>query len=215
MTRCWTILFLLITASSLKAQRTGMPGKGMPAGYAFRFNILGLADIMDGNLSLGMERRLGSRLSVTTDLSMVFYSVYLPQIRSTMGYIIKPAIRYYTTTKRRTFVEAAFFYKRVGYKKADWLGKDCVNDVPAYEEFQRFVFRKQVTGVNIQAGIQRDLTKNKLLGIEMYAGIGIRFKWQDIRNDPMACYQVLNQPNRMPYIAPGIPHGLRFIYRIL
>lgn len=208
--------FLLLTVSMLKAQpKVPLP---VPEKWALRANPMGLADVLDGNLSVGMERYLNSRWSLTTDLSFIFYSAYLPTNRRALGYIIKPALRFYTSSERSLFMEISFFYKRCGYKVKDWLGKDCVNDVPAYEKYETFIFSKRVTGINVQAGWRRDLTRNKLWRMELYIGLGIRRKWQDVRGDPMDCYQtnsVFNtEINQTTFIGGSLPHGLRVIYTI-
>lgn len=186
---------------------------------AIRFSPLGLVDVFDGNLTAGAAYTLNDRWTLSADLSYIFYSAYIERRRGVSGYIFKPGIRYYLLKRRNFFVESIPFYKRVGYKINDWLEKDCVNGVPAYRELKTFRFRKQVVGLNIQAGVQESLTRNNLLRLEIYAGISIRYKWQDIKNEPGACYQptglfenaFFSTPNNF---SAGVPHGLRLVYVI-
>lgn len=188
---------------------------------AIRINPFGMIDVFDGNLSAGVTYSLNSRWSATADISYIFYSTYLERNKGASGYIFKPAIRYYLSGSRKTFIESTLWYKRSRYKVEDWLGMNCVNGVSAYEEYKDFRILKKVVGFNIQAGIQKSLIKNNLLRMEIYAGIGVRFKWQEIMGAPKACYSpnifFFNNTNSIYdpyYIGASIPHGLRLVYVI-
>lgn len=210
------IVFLFCASTGLRAQTKGPLNTSEKP--ALRFNPFGLVDVMDGNLSGGVEIPFNARWSLTTDLSFIFYSAYIPNNRRTLGYIIRPAIRYYLTDEHKFFLEVSFFYKRAGYKIKDWLGKDCVSGVPAYEELETFIFRKRVFGINPQAGFQKNLTRSKRLRMELYAGLGVRFKWQDIKDYSRACYQANTlydrDLNQSQYVSVSVPHGLRLVYMI-
>ncbi|MEO6648819.1 MAG: DUF3575 domain-containing protein [Chitinophagaceae bacterium] len=185
---------------------------------SLRLNPLGLVDVFDGNISGGIAYSLNQRWSITVDLSYIFYSTYLRENKGTSGYIFKPAIRYYVSESRKFYLESTVWYKCSSYKVLDWVDKDCVNGVPSYQEFKSFRFRKQVLGFNIQGGFQKALMKNKLLRMEIYAGIGVRLKWQEVKNDPQACYQPNDVFESSFYnptkVSPGLPHGLRLVYVI-
>lgn len=183
-----------------------------------RVSPLGLVDILDANVTGGIAYTLNDRWSLSVDLSYIFYSGYLQESKGTSGYILKPAVRYYVSENRKFFIESSVWYKRSSYRMTDWVDKDCVNGVPSYQEFKSFRFRKRVVGLNVQGGVQKALMKSKLLRMEIYAGIGIRFKWQDIKNDSKACYQpdaIFQGSFYGPYnVSAGIPHGLRLVYVI-
>ncbi len=186
---------------------------------AVRFNVLSLLDPFDGNLSVGGEYAFHPRLSVTTDLSFIFYSLYFQNKKWSLGYIIKPAFRYYFSDKRRGFVEATIFYKKVGYKMEDWLDREVVNGWPTYQKYEEFVSRKFVLGTDIQTGLQRSISKDKRFRIEMYAGMGIRFKWTDIKGKPDAEYESANiffppTTGNDYIILPSVPKGVRLVYCI-
>lgn len=211
-------LFLFLVLTRWVSAQSYERYKEIPYKWAVRFNVLGMLDPLDGNISAGGEYIFHPRWSVTTDLSFILYSAYLPQNKSAIGFMLKPAIRFYTSESRKGFLEATLFYKQVGYKLEDWLGKGFVNGVPAYEEYQDFIFRKRVGGINLQAGLQANLSKDKLLRLETWFGLGIRFKWQDIKNHPDASYQTnrifLTDLTREYYVAPSIPFGVRLVYCI-
>ncbi len=184
--------------------------------WVIRVSPLGLIDVFDGNLTAGTAYAVNKRFTLSADLSYIFYSAYIRGKKSVSGYIFKPGIRYYLSDKRKIFAESAVFYKRGGYKITDWLDEDCVNGVPAYRQLTTFTVRKQVVGLNLQAGFQKSLIKNNLLRMEIYAGLNVRYKWQDIKNNPTACYQSddlfnesVNTPNGF---SAGVPHGLRMVY---
>lgn len=212
-----SILLILGFTGEVLAQSPESP---MPPLYtkAVRFNMLGLLDVFDGNFSVGGEYAFRPRWSITTDLSFVLYSVYFQGNKRALGYIVKPGIRYYMADNRRGFLEAVVFYKRVGYKMEDWLDKDVVNGVPAYEQFQEFIIRKRVAGLNIQAGLQRSISADKLLRIEGYMGLGIRVKWQDIKDYPEATFNNNDsffwRDNNEYYVVPSVPFGIRLVYCI-
>jgi hypothetical protein len=213
----YLLVFFIFLSKGLNAQYKA------PVPYhdtlAVRFSPLGLVDVFDGNFTAGAAYSINDRWTLSADLSYIFYSAYIENRSGVNGYIFKPGIRYYLVKRRNFFVESLPFYKRVGYKLNDWLEKDCVNGVPAYRELKTFWFRKQVVGLNMQAGVQESLTRNNLLRLEMYAGISIRYKWQDIKNEPGACYQLTGLFENAFFSTPnnfsaGVPHGLRLVYVI-
>jgi hypothetical protein len=213
----YLLVFFIFLSKGLTAQyKSAVPYHDT---LAVRFSPLGLVDVFDGNFTAGAAYTLNDHWTLSADLSYIFYSAYIERRRGVSGYIFKPGIRYYLLKRRNFFVESIPFYKRVGYKINDWLEKDCVNGVPAYRELKTFRFSKQVVGLNIQAGVQESLTRNNLLRLEIYAGISIRYKWQDIKNEPGACYQPTVLLDDAFFSAPnifsaGVPHGLRLVYVI-
>lgn len=211
-------IFLVIIFTKELSAQSSKSNTLKPYTQAVRFNVLGLVDPFDGNISFGGEYAFHPRLSVTTDLSFILYSTYLQNNKRALGYILKPAIRYYASENRSAFLEAAIFYKGVGYKTEGWIDNEVVNGLPTYQEYKEFIFRKRVIGINLQAGFQRSISKDKLLLIEGYFGFGIRFKWQDIKDNPNSRIQSDNiffDPLSDPYyVRPSIPTGLRLVYVI-
>lgn len=213
----WLIIIFIFFNYGLSAQKK----KGVMRyedKLSIRVSPLGLIDVFDGNLTAGIIYSLNNRWSLSTDLSCIFYSAYLNDNMGSSGYIVKPSVRYYVSDTRKFFFESSVWYKRSTYKLTDWLDMDCVNGVPAFRELKDFRFRKRVLGWNVQGGFQKGLMKNNKLRMEIYAGLGIRFKWQDIKDEPSACYD----PNSFfineiysPYnVGVSIPHGMRLVYVI-
>ena len=211
-------LFVLLPAMAHTSFAAGQQQQIHDTTYriSLRANPLGLVDPFDSNISFGAEYAVTERISVAADISYIFFSQYLSEIKRTGGIIIRPGIRYYTSDKRNWFVEAVVFYKHAAYTMEGWLGKDCINNIPVYDQYQQYTFRKRVLGFNFQAGVQAPLNKDHSLRLEFYIGLGIREKWQDIKDEPGACRlgrSLLNNntgDNRQ--IFPSFPEGIRLVY---
>lgn len=143
-----------------------------------RFNFFGITDIFDENISIGGEYRYNDHWSAGTDVAYIYNSIYLSQSKKIRGYIIRPFLRYYPDEKRNSFFEAQLHYKSVAYYLTDWIDKDVVNGVPGYQEYTSFHYNKKVYGINIIAGKKANLSRNKKLKLELYIGVGYRYKTQ-------------------------------------
>lgn len=146
---------------------------------SLRFNILGLADAFDHNLTFGIERRFHSNWSAGTDAGWIFYSNYVRNAKNSNGFIFRPFIRYYPRV-RNTFWEAELHYKYVTYKILDWIGRDPINNVPAYQEYTTFNLNKQSAGIHVIWGIQANLSRDKRLKFEFTTGLGFRYRWRKV-----------------------------------
>ena len=186
-----------------------------------RINVSGLLDPIETNFSGGLEYRLKDNLAVSLDAGYIFYSNYY-QARNgnSSGFLLRPAIRYYTDTYNRFYIEAELHFKTVTTKLTDWLGKDCVNNVMTYEELTNFKMRKNVIGLNLKIGHQIKLSKNDRLWLEPYLGLGIKQRNEFILNEPTSCYRfggIFNRRNTVSNIKEvqgSIPVGLRFMIKI-
>jgi hypothetical protein len=209
----FTALFLLIACYSGTSQKVdnNLQGKTITA----RFNFLGIMDYYDVNFSIGAEYGLKPNWSIGSDLAYVYQSAYLYESKNSKGFIFRPFIRFYPGKDKRGFLEAELHYKYVSYKLTDWIARDVTNGVPAYEEYTTFHFRKNVFGVSIKTGTQANLSRNKKFRLELYIGLGIRFKNQGadvgtyIRG--RGFFFDLYQPH---YSAVVVPSGARFLYDI-
>ena len=143
-----------------------------------RFSFFGLTDVFDENISVGGECRYNNHWSAGTDVAYIYNSIYLSQSKKIRGYIVRPFIRYYPDEKRNSFFEAQLHYKSVAYHLTDWIDRDVVNGVPGYQEYTSFNYNKKVYGINIIAGTKENLSRNKKLNIELYLGVGYRYKNQ-------------------------------------
>ena len=160
-------------------------------------------------------------MAYSIDVGYVFFSqVYRDITEKTGGVIFRPAIRYYSGASKRFYVEAELHYKNVTNKVTDWLGKECVNNVSAYEQYTSFKLRKKVVGFNLKLGYQARLTKDNRFWLEPYVGIGIKHKKEFVVDEPYSCYffqgvfAQRNRTNNRIENLPNIPAGIRFLVKL-
>ncbi len=214
------LLFLLLHLTVCSQTKSRQPVFTQGYKVAARFNFTGLADPFDNNVSAGAEWTINPHWSLVLDLAYIEHSKYLHSVKRTSGYMFRPAIRYYPSLDHEGFLEAVVMYKHVNYHIVDSLGRDCVNGIPTHQEYTSFLYGKSVTGINLQAGVQENLSRNHLLRLEAYIGLGLHFRNQDLVNEPNTCY---NQYRHLAYtisgtsgysVLPSAPAGLRLIYCI-
>jgi Protein of unknown function (DUF3575) len=188
-----------------------------------RLNLSSFIDPIETNASVGFEYRLKDNVSVTMDVGYIFYSEYYSQRNKdkTDGFIFKPAIRYYTDEDKKFYIEGEFLIKTVTNKITDWIGRDCANNVSSYQEYTTFKIRKNVYGFNFKIGYQARLSKNDLLWLEPYLGIGIKYKKEFLVNEKNSCYNFssigrnLRTPsNNSETVVPNLPFGLRLLFKL-
>ena len=157
------------------------------------FALLGTDLGMDKTLKITGEYRLRKQLALQTEAGFIFSSNYFnPQVeKRSVGFSIAPSVRLYYGKRMNNYSQVQLSYRRVTYTLYDWLQKDCVNNVPAYEQLQYFKFRKNVFDFNMITGMVLPLTRNRWSSrwfMDVYGGLGIRYKRQGVINQPNACY---------------------------
>lgn len=156
---------------------------------AISLSPLAMLDI-DHTVLLTGEYRFNKKLALVTDVGYIFASEYISETKSTWGFNIRPGLRLYHGKRNRGYLQGQAFYKLANYTLNDWVGKDCVNGVPAYQQEMDFDFRKQVTGFNIIAGAVLPLSQSHQWLIDLYGGLGFRYKTQKMVNQPNSCYSL-------------------------
>ncbi len=194
----------------------GAQEKKTKLSYSKAVNIspFALADI-DHGVMVGGEYRFAPRMSASLDLAYIFSTNYYQEAEKTRGFNIRPAFRYYFGKRQHEFLQLQGFYKYVDYGMHGWVGKDCVNGVPSYNELQDYHFRKSVLGVNIMVGDLLPLSERAFVDIGV--GLGVRFKEQRI-TDPRVCIprQEDNFINRYTekVTAISLPFSVKFAYML-
>ncbi len=205
---------LLLAAATLSASAQN---KKPPVVYkqAVSFSPLALAD-MDHTLLLTGEYRLKPNLALLTDVGYIFASDYISSIKSTWGLNIRPALRVYHGKRNKGYLQVQGFYKMVNYTLYDWLGKDCVNGVPSYEKLQDFTYRKNVYGFHFTAGGVLPLSPSNRWLIDLYGGLGVRYKTHKLVNEEEGCYnlgpEALFDFHRDDVTTLSIPMGVRITH---
>ena len=184
---------------------------------ALSFNPTAIIGV-DYTAMFGVEHRVKNNLGLVLDAGYLFYSTYFEAgtIQSTKGFSVRPGIRIYHGKQKKEFFQFQVHYKQANYKLHDWLGKDCVDDVPSYEQLQKFTYRKKTLAFNLMAGeIYR--FSDKWFG-EIYVGVGVKMKWQ-APTEPNSCFR--NDDNEVGFnmyrkhsIGPNIPAGFKLIYKL-
>jgi len=169
----------------------------------------------DYTVMLGAEYRVKEKIGLLLDAGYIFHSSYFEanKIKGASGFNLRPAVRWYGR-KGKEFLQLQLFYKHVDYNIYDWLGKNCVNEVPAYEQLQNFIYRKKAVTLNFIVGEMYRLSDD--LYIEIYAGLGTKFKSQG-PTEPNSCYRNeggdvgFNMYNEKS-VTPNVPMGFKLVY---
>ncbi len=134
--------------------------------------------------------------------------------KSSSGFLFRPSMKFFVNERKNFYLQPQLFYKIVNHKMDDWLGKDCVDDVPAYEERQEFKYRRQAYGFNFIGGVLLP-TRSRLI-FDTYFGLGIRHRELGVVGEPNSCYRVpgmlLIGEEEGTY--PNVTLGLRLLFRL-
>lgn len=220
MQKFFIIAFLLITCLHVNGQWTDYQPETEKTPFhkdvIVRINFPGLLDFYDQNISLGAEYQFNPQWSAGIDAGYIFQSEYISKNKGVKGMILRPFVRYYLKEKRTGFLEANLHYKQVVYKVKDWIGRDVINGVPAYEELSIFDFNKSVFGINLAIGTKWNLDrKNNRIKLEPYAGLGARIKRQEAENGSFTFNNNWLSPDLEPefsYLA--ILMGMRLTFKL-
>jgi hypothetical protein len=210
--RVLTYFLLLVVCQHVKAQK--LPDTLTTGSTFLRFNIINLADLSESNISFGAERRISGRFSLALDAGYIVLSQRFRDKGKSSGFIIRPALRYFPE-KSRIFFEAELHYKQHTHRIHDWVGRDAVAGVAAYEEYKEFRLRKQVIGPHLKFGTL--VPVNNRLWFEFYVGVGIHFRKYSIVGEKDAVYTfdddflTITTGNEETLVA--IPAGWRILYR--
>jgi Protein of unknown function (DUF3575) len=189
----------------------------------FRINFTSLLDPIETNISVGYEKRFTKKFSYSMDIGYIYYSsLYQDKLEKISGIILRPAIRYYTSDKKPFYIELELHYKTATNTIKDWVGRKCVNNVSAYQEYTSFKIRKNIMGFNVKAGYQTRLTKNNRYWLEPYIGLGIKYRQEQLVNEPNSCYltsRFLSNRNLVPLRTiresiPSVPGGIRLLIKL-
>jgi hypothetical protein len=187
--------------------------------FAIHYNPFSLLQV-DYTFLPGVEFRAGPKTSIVTEAGYIFSSDYLGSAaqkgRRASGFIIRPSARFYLNDRNSFYLQPQVFYKLVTHRLYDWLGKDCVNEVPAFEELTDFRYRREIYGFNTTAGILVPLSKSANSYLDFYFGLGIRHKSVRIVNEPRSCYDrrgiFFGNGNNDEGTYPSVPLGIKLVF---
>jgi hypothetical protein len=178
---------------------------------------LALADI-DNTAILGGEYRFRDNMAILADVGYVFYSSYLDRenVKKTRGFTIRPAFRFYYGKQLSRYFQIQAFHKQVDYTIHDWLGKESVNGVPAYEQLQDFIYRKKVTALSFMMGRMIPLHSDKWFA-DIYLGMGLRYRQLGVAGEENSTYTLnrgLFGPPQDKLLTLHVPLGIRIAHTI-
>jgi hypothetical protein len=211
--RVLTYLLLIMVYQNVKAQK--LSDTLTTGSTLLRFNIINLVDVSEPNISFGAERRISGRLSLALDAGYIVHSQRFHDIGRSSGFIIRPAVRYFPE-KSRIFLEAEVHYKQHTHHIHDWIGRDVVAGVPAYQEYKEFRLRKQVIGPHFKFGTL--IPVNNRFWFEFYVGVGIHFRKYSVVGEKNVVYtfnqdlQTVTTGDSKTLVA--VPVGWRILYRL-
>lgn len=214
------LLFCFLAAGAQRQPDTSLFRK--PAGFlgAVTFSPLALAQI-DYTLMAGAEKWISRRFDGTLESGWIFASDFLGREgrQGESGFNIRPGIKYFITPTRRGYLQGQVFYKQVTHRLYDWLQKDVVNGVPSYEQLQDFKYRRKVHGYNLMLGVMVPLNRERKLFLDMYFGLGVRYKWSSIVGEKRSRYPGVNtfliaDFEREGATLPSVPAGFRIFYNL-
>jgi hypothetical protein len=192
-----------------------------PKQWLFRISPLALVEF-EPTINVGAEYRLTKSVAISLDAGYILNNWIASNTKNANGFMLKPAIRYYLWKEKRFYTEAEFMYKQVNLQKLDWLGINCVNSVPSYEEFRKFTLQKNIYAFNAKFGRVDALSKNNdKVSIDYYIGLGTRNKQYKLINEAKSTRYFLgtrngrlNYENSKTEIWPNLTLGVRIVFKI-
>jgi hypothetical protein len=190
-----------------------------------RFSPLALARLKHNTVLFGVEKKLKGNFSISADAGYIFYTNYIfnGSSHKANGFVVRPALRYYVSDRNRFYWEGALTYQLIDEQHTDFLGMNCVNSVPSFFKFSDFSMLRTTADASVRFGGCFNLFKSKKLFLEMFAGVGARYRGYRIKSaDANTCYtistllgeQIINSSsttNAFSVIAPG---GIRLGYML-
>lgn len=220
------ILCLLITTSA-KAQRN--TPDSLLTGLRISTNLVTLRE-PDGGVSLALEYRYKKNWSVLAEGTWIFidekadYNLrgrYSPMAK---GFRIRPEIRYYLPGRAHTY--KLFFAQEISYKRVNYLEEwiepvrsDPTSWKPDYEKITAYEKVKNIYGTSGKMGCQLFFDKPHKFMIELYIGLGLKYRDVDFKNKIPSADSYLEDNNSYTADEPrtgwdiNVPMGIKVGYR--
>ena len=127
------LLMAMLSAQAQKKER-------IPLAYekAVSFSPLMLLG-PDYTLTGGYEKRISPNLVLASEAGIIMGSSYFSNMENSgraWGILLRPSVKFFMDRDKNFYLQPQLFYKMVNNQLYDWLGKNCVDEGPAYEELQ-------------------------------------------------------------------------------
>lgn len=216
----YLLLPLVVLSFAVRAQtKFQLPKEPVYYKKAISFSPLALLQV-DFTLMGGYEYRPKPGLGLVLEAGYIFGSAVVnsnnsDELLTGTGFIVRPALRKYIGDRQVFYVQPQLFYKEVTHRITDWLGRDCVEDVPTYSSLETFRLRRHVMGGNMVFGLMAPLSKRHKLFLDFYAGIGYRYKTEKIVDRPNCCYEPARAfflEGEQTNFLPSLPGGVKMVF---
>jgi hypothetical protein len=147
-----------------------------------RWQPLGLINVFDMNVTVGAEYNYAVNKGITFDAGYIFASLYgengfADNINPASGVILRAGHRWYLGKYSLSMIETEAGLKKATYKSGEqWVGRNVVGGVPAYEELMRITSKKEVYTFNVKYGRRFVFNRNGPMSLELLFGLGIRYR---------------------------------------
>jgi hypothetical protein len=154
------------------------------------------------------------------DIGYIFGSAYLgdPENQKATGFVFRPSIRFYSGRRNNFYMQPQVFYKLVTHKVQDWVGMNCDNGVPAYQQLKEFKYRRNIYGLNATIGRVIPLDRNNRLFVDLFIGVGVRYKKSGIAANDCSCYQptsmLIFEEDPDNGFFPSLPGGAKLVFAL-
>ena len=214
MIKSLSLFFIAFFSLAVHAQKSNPPVEYQQAVMVNPLMLIGV----DFTLAGGYEFRVRPSAVVSLEGGYIVGSGYFDNgtdiNTGSSGFLLRPSMKFFVNDRKNFYLQPQLFYKMVNHKMNDWLGKNCVDDVPAYEERQDFKYRREAYGFNLVGGVLLP-TRSRLI-FDTYFGLGIRHRDLGVVGEPNSCYRSMG----MLFIGeeegtyPNVTLGLRLLFKL-
>lgn len=208
---------------SLKNQNH--PNKWVDKGdIHLRWYPYALINIYDLSLTVGGEYSYAANKSMILDVGYIMASVLGDaswDMNSATGIVLKTTHRwYYGKGKQGSFVDIEAGFKTAKYKgQEEWVGRDVVNGIPAYEELMQVTSRKDVFTFGARMGKRIAFSPTGPVNLELWWGLGIRYRHYYLNLPEGSQWEpprpwIFNPFNYDESWFPDFQMGLRLTFRV-
>ncbi|ASZ11752.1 hypothetical protein KTO58_16170 [Chitinophaga pendula] len=220
----YPLLFLLFVPCLLQAQASAYLQDGkfpMRAGTLISTNLVSLME-PDGGFSIAVERRMSLRWAMVVEGTLITYSTgSMPTPFA--AFRIRPEVRHYfkgRVGKYKGFVGLELLYKQVSNDEEALSAHPGLpgQELPVPVRYTR---ERRSAGAAMKVGMQLYFDRQKRVLFEMYAGLGLKYRWLDDGGVVIGGLQQVKRGDFFAYnndyksgIRPNVPIGVKVGVRL-
>lgn len=230
------LIIFMAAAFNLKSQdkikKDSIVDHGSYPKILVKFAPLAMLDLLEMSFQPSVELQFKNNIAWLGEVNLYFPGVvtnsadeddknpYAGEYRT--GYKIKNQIRFYFGDEYSSHdtYEGTYFAMEHFYKKLDTHISEILNsNTENYQKVCDLILRKKVNAFHMVIGQQSSISKKLPFGIDVYAGLGVRYKDVSIVDIPDGfTYKGYDGPfwgdSKGKRLVPSITAGFRFSYTI-